>query len=162
MLHNKLTVLNLVKSAMITLLILSCLSFVGCGKTNKDKTDEGTTDKVVTLIQWLKDKDRSVRQMAAEQLGERKEVRAVAPLITALKDNNRTVRQSAAEALGEIKDARSIEPLVVALKDNHKSVRWSAAGALGEIGSPAVESLISELKAVTVESDNMQRQRWER
>ena len=72
MLHNKLTILNLVKAVMVTLLILSCLSFVGCGKTNKDKTAEGITDKVVTLIQWLKDKDRSVRQMAAEQLGEKR------------------------------------------------------------------------------------------
>ena len=100
MLHNKFSALNLVKAAMVALLILSCISFVGCDKTDEDKTGEDTTDKVVTLIQWLRDKDRSVRQMAAEQLGERKDIRAVGHLITALKDKDRSVRRSAAEALG--------------------------------------------------------------
>jgi hypothetical protein len=71
--------LNFVKAAMIALLILSCISFAGCGKT-----DEVDTDKVSTLIQWLKDEDRSVRQLATEELGEIKDARAVKPLIACL------------------------------------------------------------------------------
>ena len=51
MLHSKFAALSLVKAAMVALLILSCISFVGCGKTDEDKTDEVETDKVVTLIQ---------------------------------------------------------------------------------------------------------------
>ncbi len=126
MLHSKFAALNLVKAAMIALLTLSCISFVGCGKT-----DEVDTDKVGTLIQWLKDEDKSVRVLAVEELGEIKDTRAVEPLIAALKDNDRSVRSSAAEALGEIKDARAVEPLIAALKDNDSSVRRYAAAALG-------------------------------
>ena len=61
MLHSKFVALNLVKAAMIALLILSCMSFIGCGKT-----DEVDADKVVTLIQWLKNNDSGIRQMATE------------------------------------------------------------------------------------------------
>ena len=64
MLHSKFAALNLVKAAMIALLTLSCISFAGCGKT-----DEVDTDKVGTLIQWLKDEDRSVRELAAVGAG---------------------------------------------------------------------------------------------
>ena len=76
-----------INTSMIVLLILSCISFVGCGKT-----DEVDTDKVDTLIQWLKDNDKNVRQLAAEEMGEIKDTRAVEPLIAALKDNDRSVR----------------------------------------------------------------------
>ncbi len=48
--NTKFAALNLVKAAMIVLLILSCISFAGCGKT-----DEVDTDKVGTLIQWFGD-----------------------------------------------------------------------------------------------------------
>ncbi len=90
-LHSKFTTLNIVKSVVVALLILSCIPLIGCSKSDETKIDEEETDKVVILRQWLKDKDRSVRQMAAEQLGEMKETSAVNPLITALKDSNRSV-----------------------------------------------------------------------
>ena len=66
MLNSKFAALNFVYVAMITLLALSCISFVGCSKTDKNKKDEVETDKVVTLIQWLKDKDRSVTPKEVE------------------------------------------------------------------------------------------------
>ena len=123
--NTKFAALNLVKASMIVLLILSCISFAGCGKT-----DEVDTDKVGTLIQWLKDEDKSVRVLAAEELGEIKDTRAVEPLIAALRDNNSTVRWSAAEALGKIKDARAVGPLIDALEDDDNGVRREAIKAL--------------------------------
>ena len=128
MLHSKFAALNLVKAAMIALLILSCIPFVGCGKADKK------ADEVDMLIQRLKDKNEGVRRMAAVALGEIKDTRAVEPLIAALKDNDRSVRWSAAEALGNIKDARAVEPLIAALKDDDIGVRREAAGALEKIG----------------------------
>ena len=119
---------NLVKAAMISLLTLSCISFVGCGKT-----DEVDADKVDTLIQWLKDKDKNVRQLAALEMGEIKDTSAVEPLIAALKDNNSSVRWSAAEALGKIKDERAVGPLIDALEDVDNGVRREAIKALEEI-----------------------------
>ena len=122
--NTKFAALNLVKAAMIALLILSCISFAGCGKTD----EEVDTDKVGTLIQWLKDEDNSIRVLAAEELGEIKDTRAVEPLIAALQDNDRSVRSSAAVALGEIKDARAVGPLIAELKDDDISVQHDAAG----------------------------------
>src|SRR3990167_758501 len=90
MLHYKVVVWNLVKAAMIALLILSCIPFVGCGKADKK------ADEVDMLIQGLKDKNEGVRRMAAVALGERKDSRAVDPLIDALKNNDRSVRWNAA------------------------------------------------------------------
>jgi len=127
MLHSKFVALNLVKAAVIALLILSCIPFVGCGKADKK------ADEVDMLIQGLKDKNEGVRRMAAVALGEIKDTRAVEPLIAALKDNNRSVRWSAAEALGKIKDERAVGPLIDALEDVDNGVRREAIKALEEI-----------------------------
>ena len=140
-LHNKSAALNIAKAITLALLILSCISFIGCGKT-----DEVGTANVELEIQWLKDDDIGVRQMATMALADKKDPSSVGPLIATLKDNNKSVRCGAAWALGEIKDVRAIAPLIDALDDNNTSVRREAASALGEIGTPAVESLIAALK----------------
>src|SRR3990170_802179 len=141
MLHSKFVALNLVKAAVIALLILSCIPFVGCGKADKK------ADEVDMLIQGLKDKNEGVRRMAAVALGEIKDTRAVEPLIAALKDNDRSVRWNAAGALGKINDARAVEPLIAELKDVDSGARLDAARALGERkDTRAVEPLIAELK----------------
>src|SRR4030043_126453 len=77
-------------------------------KANKD---------VEGLIEALKDKDESVRRLAAEALGEIGDARAVEPLIQALKDKDTWLRWCSAEALGEIGDARAVAPLIQALKE---------------------------------------------
>lgn len=174
--RNKTKAFNLIKAAMITLLISFCLPFVGCSKT----------DEVEILIQKLKDEDPSVQTKAAKALGDIKDARAVEPLIAALKDNNwhvrlgvakalgdikdahavepliaalkdkeSAVRREVVEALGEIKDARAVGPSIAALKDKDQNVRWWASVTLGKIGTPAVEPLI-----VTLKNDEDWNARW--
>lgn len=94
----------------------------------------------------MKSKDPTTRLLAAEKLGEQKDVRAVEPLAFALRDENKFVRKAAAEALERIGDARAVEPLVAALSDDKSSVRLPAAEALGQIGDArAVEPLVAAL-----------------
>jgi hypothetical protein len=79
--------------------------------------------------------DASVRNKAAEALGELRDARAVMPLIAILKDKDSDVRKAVVIALGQIRDARAVEPLILALKnDEDKWVRGWAAHSLGEIG----------------------------
>ena len=137
MLHSKFVALNLVKAAMIALLILSCIPFVGCGKADKK------ADEVDMLIQRLKDKNEGVRRMAAMALGEIKDTRAVEPLIAELKDVDSGARLDAARALGKINDTRALEPLIAELKDDDIGVSREAARALEKIGG---HSLIKSLK----------------
>lgn len=120
MLHSKFVVASLIKTAMVTVLITSCLLYTGCGKT----------DEVSILIRKLKSNDPNARVVAADTLGEIKDASAAGPLIAALKDENPDVRESAADALGEIGDTRAVEPLIAALKDRNPDVRESAADAL--------------------------------
>jgi hypothetical protein len=106
---------------------------------------------VEPLIQALKNEHWSVREGAAEALGEIGSTRAVEPLIQALKDEDSYedsyVRRKAARALGEIRSTRAVEPLIQALKDEDWCVRQEAAEALGKIGDEkAVEPLIQVLK----------------
>lgn len=89
MLHSKFVALNLVKAAMITWLIFSCMP-----STKADEVD--------TLIQKLKDNGKYVRKIAAEALGKTKDPRVVELLIAALKDDDSGVRREAAGALEKI------------------------------------------------------------
>ncbi|MGR3309683.1 MAG: HEAT repeat domain-containing protein [Candidatus Brocadiales bacterium] len=105
MMHNKGIVLSLVKAAIITLLIFSCMP-------------SSKADEVSTLSQKLKDEDPDVR--------------AVEPLIAALKDKNADVRRRAAETLAEI-GAPAVEPLLATLNDKDPNVRWWAEVTLEKI-----------------------------
>jgi HEAT repeat protein len=136
----------------------------------------GDARAVEALVDALKDKERNVREAAAEALvrigapaipsliaaAQDPAVRgdvvkalgqigapAVEPLIAALKDGDESVRDAAAVVLGQAGDPRAVEPLIATFKEEH----WSyvrddlpAAQALGQIGAPAVEPLIAALK----------------
>ncbi|MGA1870191.1 MAG: DUF2330 domain-containing protein [bacterium] len=104
--------------------------------------------KIAHLIQESKDEDPELRMLAALELGERKNLRAVEPLNTLLKDEDKNVRSSAMIALGKItKHSSMIEPLIAALKDNNKSIRLCAMSALGEIkDTQAVEPLLEMIQ----------------
>ena len=69
------------------------------------------------IIKLLKD-GTSVREKAAEALGEIGEITAVPPLVKALKDPADTVRINSAKALGKIADTRGIDPLKEAQNKN--------------------------------------------
>ena len=97
---------------------------------------------VEPLIVALKDKNTTVRLVAAWALGEIKDGRAVEPLIAKLKDKDIDVRATAAGALGQIGDVRAVESLIATLKDTNVGVRMRAAKALGQIGDAgAIEPL---------------------
>lgn len=62
----------------------------------------------------------------------------VEPLITVLGDEVWRVREGAATALGEIGDKRAVEPLLAALRDKHEQVQAAAALALGGLDDQRV------------------------
>src|SRR5665647_2107865 len=118
--------------------------------------DRRATD---ALIAALRDRDETVRQMAAEALGNAAEAlghigdaRAVEPLMRLLDDVDGFVRGNAAEALGHIGDARAVSRLVAALAGD--AIFEKVAEALARIGEPAVGPLIALL------GNDDERMRW--
>ena len=85
------------------------------------------------LIFKMKDENPTVRQSAAEALGEIGEKQTAEVLCTALKDREWQVRSAAARALGKIKEVISIDPLISCLTDEDYRVRLAAADALGHL-----------------------------
>ncbi|MDD3564681.1 MAG: S-layer protein domain-containing protein [Methanothrix sp.] len=90
--------------------------------------------KSANLVLDLMYGTQSVREDAAETLGDIGGLGAVDALIEALKDDYWGVRAEAATSLGKIRDVRVVDPLIVALKDEDEDVRYRAAIALGNIG----------------------------
>ena len=98
------------------------------------------------LIKALRDKDRIVRQDAANALGKIGDERAVEPLIKALRDKDGIVRDYAVKALETFGDERAVEPLIKLLASRSGS-RAVAAKALGTFGDlRAIEPLIKALE----------------
>jgi HEAT repeat protein len=89
---------------------------------------------VESLIEALRDENRSVRERAANALGEIRDTRAVQPLIHALEDEYWPVRKAAVIALGIIGDAGAVEPLLEALQDDEGPVRKAAEEWLHKLG----------------------------
>jgi len=120
---------------------MSFLGLFGSPSVEKLK-NKGNVEGLIKALGF--EKDASIRQAAAQALGEIDDAQSVEPLISTLKDSDIKVRQFAASALGQIGDPRAVEPLITVLED--KDVRKSAAGALVDIGVPAVEPLIANLQ----------------
>lgn len=112
------------------------------------------------LIAALNDKDKHVRNYAADGLRELGDKRAVDSLITVLSDKNMDVRRAVAQALGELGDKKAVDSLIMVLNDTTDylvikeplqvpsmpiDARIEAALALGKIGG---EAAIEALKAV--------------
>ncbi|MCP4343960.1 MAG: hypothetical protein GY795_00355 [Desulfobacterales bacterium] len=124
----------------------------------------GNQDEARHIITSLEDSHGSVRQRAAEALGNRADIpEAVQPLVAVLRKDDfllfrslpaypyniplAVVRSSAATALGKICDPGTERHLIDALNDECTDVRESAAEALGKAGSSdAVKPLINALK----------------
>jgi len=123
------TVVFVLISVLIPLIVLQ---LTGCMRSTE------------ALIAELKDPDPDVSADAAEELGKRKERRAVQPLIEMLRSEGRT---PAAKALGKIGDPAAVDALLDALKDDFSVLRKESAEALGLIGDPrAVNGLIPLLR----------------
>lgn len=101
------------------------------------------------LLEALHDKNKTVRAIAVETLGEIGDERAVEPLIDALKDSSSLVRKKAAEALGALGDRRAVEALIKAIDDKAPEVSYQAEMSLGKLGDRrATMPLVNALKDI--------------
>jgi HEAT repeat protein/beta-lactamase regulating signal transducer with metallopeptidase domain len=111
-----------------------------------------STSAVSALAEALRDPVASVRQAAAQALGNARDTVAVQALIEVLRsDPSALVRRSAAWSLGEIKNAAAVPALAEALgRDRDPEVRRNAASALGNIDNPrATPALMQALERDT-------------
>jgi HEAT repeat protein len=82
----------------------------------------------------LRDRDGSVRTIAAEALGRLGDPKAIKGLMALFKDSSKLVRVAATIALMQIGEA-TVEPLMAGLKDENFQVRLHSVQALGGITS---------------------------
>jgi len=88
------------------------------------------------------------RELAAQQLGNRKVQNAAPALIDALSDSNGAVIAAAAEAIGIIlvgtAEPSAVQPLIARLADSRQPVRDAVAVALGQLGgTEALQALLT-------------------
>ena len=95
------------------------------------------------LIAAIGDSAPEIRAMAAHNLGELGDQRALDALTTAAtRDSSPRVRATASWALGQLGSERAIAALSIAITDTDWQVRVSAADALGLTGGPGVADLL--------------------
>lgn len=111
--------------------------------TQSSATRSGST--AAALAEALRDPVASVREAAANALGNARDSIAVRALMEVLRtDESAQVRRAAAWSLGEIADAQAIPALADALtRDRDADVRKNAASALGNIDSPRATSALT-------------------
>lgn len=85
------------------------------------------------LCSALRDEDWLIRKLAAEILGDIKDVASLDSLLGALEDPKPLVAKAAALALGELRDARATYPLLNLLKHDDPMVSDAAQAALNRI-----------------------------
>jgi HEAT repeat protein len=122
---------------------------------------EGAT-YIDDLVRVLSDADESVREAAANALGEIGPLAAdaVKPLTRQVEsDASPAVRRAAASALGKMgsRAETATAALKAALAHQDPRVRQNAAWALGQIGSNAIERSIPELRKLLKDGDPMVR-----
>ena len=108
--------------------------------------------RVEKNLRRLKDKDWLTRGVAAEELGNANDPRAVAPLAALLTtkeegwdgEAGKTARNAAAQALAKLGPA-GLGALFAALRDEEEAVRDSAAAVLAEIEDPPVKARLMAL-----------------
>src|SRR6266571_2246721 len=92
------------------------------------------TPAVERLIAALRDRDGSVRTIAAEALGRIGDPKAIKGLMALFKDTSKLVRVAATIALTQIGEP-TVAPLIEGLKDENFQVRLHSVQALGGITS---------------------------
>jgi HEAT repeat protein len=107
---------------------------------------EKINQSIEPLIKALKDENSTIREEAAEALGETGDKRAIEPLIHALEDDDSLVLNSAVKALGKIGDKKAVQPLIQIFESKEPWIQEKAAEALVKIGDKrVVEVLIKAL-----------------
>ncbi|HWI18207.1 MAG TPA: M56 family metallopeptidase [Vicinamibacterales bacterium] len=120
--------------------------------------DQGTADASIlgTLVDAMKDQDRSVREHAAMGLAVTPGAEVIDPLLSALQDPDAQVREKAAIGLVFRRDPRIVDALLAAIKDGDAQVREKAAIALGASGDARA---IAALTAATKDPDAQVREK---
>ncbi len=99
-----------------------------------------------SLVSSLKDNRPSIRQLAAEALGDIGSKEAVAPLIELISTDQSGARPEAIEALGKIGDPKAIAPILSAMRSGSVAVRKKGIGALARFrDSRSVDALVAAL-----------------
>jgi HEAT repeat protein len=94
------------------------------------------------LVDALRDSKPSVRQLAAEALGDIGSREAVAPLVRLIETDTSGARLEAIAALGKIGEPSAIEPILSVQRSGSVAVRRKAIGALAQFRDKrAVEAL---------------------
>lgn len=143
---------NIATTAMPIFLSLLLLTTTACGGKDSRITKLESEKNVTELVSLLQKQD-SVSSQAAEALGNIGDKQAVEPLIKALSNEDKIIRESAATALGKIKDTRAVQPLLTTLKDKVPKVRNAAQTALAEIAktdAKVLKSLMPGLKKINL------------
>ena len=102
-------------------------------------------EAIAGIAPCLKDRDSSVRSLAARSLGELKLKSAIPFLTQTLSDSDYGVRVSAAHALGAIGDRSAIAPLKTRHDDPNVTVRFEVLSALVALGEPVDLPRVSEI-----------------
>lgn len=114
------------------------------------------------LLAALGDWSPVVRSMAAEQLSDRPEAKAMVPeLIAMAEGKDAWKRQGAAETLGYLKDPAALPVLVRSLTHSDRWLRVKAAEALKNMGDKAKPAISDMLRAVVTTAEPSLPVTWE-
>ncbi len=117
---------------------------------------------VAELVAALGDWSPVVRSLAADELAERPEGRAMVPmLITMAEGKDAWKRQGACETLGALKAPEALPVLVRLLKHSDRWLRVKAAEALKNMGDKAKPVVTDMLKAVVATAEPAMPISWE-
>ncbi len=143
---------NIATKALTVLLGVLLITTTACDQKNSQVKKLESEKNVTELISLLQKQD-SLSSQAAEALGNIGEKQAVQPLITSLSDQDKNVRENAAIALGKIKDTSAVQPLLKTLKDKVPKVRNAAQTALAQIAqtdAKVLQSLMPGLRKINL------------
>jgi len=115
-------------------------------------------NRILRLINNLKNSDVAIREQAAEELGKvaAKDSTAIQSLIVALGDNDPYVAGKAATALSR-SGKEATGALIEALQDTCSNIRWGATIAIGKMGIAAQQAIPALIHAL---KDSNEHVRW--
>jgi HEAT repeat protein len=99
-------------------------------------------DAVARAIASLKENDPKARALAAQQLGQSCDKRAVEPMIALLRDQDLPVRLAAIEALGRLGDPESVHELNGLVDDQDWRIRLALISSLASFHSYHPRNLV--------------------
>ncbi len=99
-------------------------------------------DEIETKLKELKNDDESIRRLAAERLGELRDVKAISGLIDAMYDADTAVREAVGDALVAIGGEPVIKRLTEPLRSENEPARNLACEVLEAIGNQDLDLIL--------------------